>query len=410
MSETYHLVYHHRTQAEDAQGVHIGAMVTAFRRLGHTVRVVSLVESDRRAGGSEQRIVWAAIRRLIPQAGYELLQLAYNIYGYLRLRRAIRERRPDLIYERYSLNTVCGIWASRRYGIPLILEVNAPLYYEELRLGRLRFKAIARWTERWICSNSTRTIAVSGVMKSILVDEGVPADKIVVMPNGIDPAECDRRTPGAAVRSRYGWDDAVVVGFIGWFREWHGLDRLLELVRDVRAAEPRLRLLLVGDGPAYPALRASAERHDLLSCVTFTGPIPRNEVAAHIAAMDIAVQPSATEYACPMKLIEYMAMAKCIVAPDQANIREMVEDRVSAYLFRPGDAAHFREVMLIALTDDRRAAIGERAAATLQERGYLWSANAARALSMVFGPTPSPVSGAGHAVVGRRRLVGGVPS
>ncbi|MEO5656307.1 MAG: glycosyltransferase family 4 protein [Nitrospiria bacterium] len=386
------ILYHHRTQAEDAQGVHIGAMVSAFRRLGHTVRVAALVDGDTSQATSRRGSRWGAIRQMVPPVGYELLQLAYNLYGYWRLCRAIRERRPDLIYERYSLNTLCGVWASRWYGIPLLLEVNAPLYHEESRLGRLRLKGVARWTERWICSNSTWTIAVSDVMRDILIDEGVPADQIVVMPNGVDPLECDPDTSGDAVRARYGLEGTVVVGFIGWFREWHGLDRLLDLVREARQSQPRLRLLLVGDGPAYPALRAHAERHDLLSAVTFTGPIPRGDVAAHIAAMDIAVQPSATEYACPMKILEYMAMGKAIVAPDQPNIREILDDRETAYLFTPGDSDDFRRVLLDAVADEDRGAVGERALAALHARGYLWSANATRALALVFGPgVPRPV-------------------
>jgi glycosyltransferase involved in cell wall biosynthesis len=377
------ILYHHRTRLEDAQGIHIGAMVEAFRDLGHEVDVVSLVESNGSPGGARSPS-WSRLTQGVPDWFYEAMSLGYNVYGYRRLARAIAQHRPDLIYERYALNTLCGVWASRRFGIPLFVEVNAPLYREQSRLGRLTFRRFANRTERWVCSNSTRTIVVSGVMRDMLAAAGVPLDHMDVMPNGVDPKEFNPDVCGRAVRQRYGLAGKVVVGVVGWFRQWHGIDMLVETMHQGGLLEGQVRVLLVGDGPAYADVRRYAETHRLLDAIMFTGPVARADVPAHVAAMDVAVQPSATDYACPMKIIEYMAMARCIVAPNQPNIRELLDDRTTALLFVPGN----REGLLAAVAEGvrdptTRHQVGRRAYERLLDRQLLWRANARRVLDLL---------------------------
>lgn len=377
------ILYHHRTRSEDAQGIHIAEMIRAFRGLGHEVDVAALVQPDDAVKG-HRRNFWQSALAGAPSWSYEIMSLAYNAAGYARLARQIRRRRPDLIYERYSLNTFCGIWASRRFGIPLLLEVNAPLCHEQRELGALAFERLARFSERWICSHSTRTIVVSQVMRDMLAAEGVPGDHVVVMPNGIDPSEMHPGVSGAAVRRRYGLDEAVVLGFVGWFRPWHGLEMLLEVVHQARLAERGVRLLLVGDGPARGSLERAVHALRLEGAVILTGPVARQHIPAHIAAMDVAVQPSATAYACPMKIPEYLGMARCVVAPDQPNIRELLEDGVTGILFRAGEKDSLRTALEeLAFDPVRRRRIGERGLQSVFERGLLWRTNAERALALI---------------------------
>jgi glycosyltransferase involved in cell wall biosynthesis len=378
------ILYHHRTQAEDAQGIHIEEMVSAFRSLGHQVILAALVkpgeQNDPRFAARIRRMITAKVPAWI----YELLSLGYNLAGYLNLCRTIRSERPDFIYERYSLNTFCGIWASRRFGIPLILEVNAPLYHEQLSLGRLVFKRLARFSERWICTKSTKTITVTAVMKQMLERAGVPSEKITVMHNGVDSDRFNPSISGESIRRRYKLDQKLVIGFVGWFRPWHGLDTLLEAVRDAIHTGSNIHALLVGDGPSYRELYSYCEKNGLLSAVTFAGPIARQDLPEHIAAMDVAVQPSATEYACPMKIIEYMAMAKCILAPDQANIRELLEDGSCAFFFGAGIGTDLRSKLqeVLNFPPARREAVAQAGYRRLMERQLLWRSNAQRVLSI----------------------------
>ena len=387
------ILYHHRTRAEDAQGIHIGEMVQAFRDLGHEVEMVALVTKDEVQGKQTQGSAWGWLTRWVPAWLYELMSLLYNLYGYRRLCQVIKSTKPDLIYERYALNTFCSVWVSRRFGIPMVLEVNAPLYHEQMTLGRLTFPWLARFSERWICAHSTRTVVVSHVMKEILVQEGVPDEHIVVMPNGIDPQRFHPQISGQAVRQKYGLDGNIVVGFVGWFRLWHGLEMLLDVMRDSLLVAEQVRLLLIGDGPAYTDLSYYVKAHGLQAAVVFTGPVARHEIAAHIAAMDIAVQPAAPPYACPMKIFEYMGMGRCVVAPNQPNIREILTDGVNGLLFRPRDREHLHQVLLDAIRHaTTRESMGRQAYITVYEQGYVWSANAEKTLALVQGNAAVPTS------------------
>ena len=380
------ILYHHRTQSEDAQGIHIHEMVKAFRDLGHDVDIVALVELDEHNERKIRGSRWKWLTARAPRWLYELMSLTYNLYGYRRLCQTIRTKQPDLLYERYSLNTFCGLWASRRFGIPFVLEVNAPLYHEESKLGRLAFRRLAHFSERWICSRSSWTLVVSQVMKDILIQEGVLAEKMIVVSNGIDPQKFHPGISGREIRQHYQLEDKLVIGFVGWFRPWHGLEMLLECMHEMRLADYGVRLLMIGDGPAYPELYRYVTAHGLGSVVVFTGAVERHDIAAHIAAMDIAVQPSAPEYACPMKILEYMGMGKCIVAPDQSNIREILDDGTTGLLFQPGDKASLSAALMKLLqTPEQREAMGRKAYERIFERSFLWQANAQKALTLIGG-------------------------
>ena len=378
------IVYHHRTRAEDAQGVHIGAMVRAFRDLGHQVTIVSpLAPAPVAAPEGAREPALSRLTRAAPPWAHEALGLAYNLAGYRQLRRAILRERPDLLYERYSLNTLCGVWASRHFDIPLFLEVNSPLRREQAQLGRLAFGRLAQATERWVCSNATATIVVSGVMRDILRADGVADERLLVMPNGVDPSEFHPQVDGARVRRELGLTDDVVVGFVGWFRPWHGLEGLLRTMHEAGYFARGVRLLLVGDGPARPELDSFVRRHRLEARVIVTGAVERARIPAYVAAMDVAVQPEATEYACPMKLIEYMAMGRGIVAPRQANIRELVEDGRTAALFDAEVEGSLGAALDRVIGDPgRRRELGAAAAAAVQARGLFWQANAARVIDL----------------------------
>ena len=405
MEQAIRILYHHRTQAEDAQGIHIREIVAALRSLGHEVEVAGLIraessespDSDARRKGSRPsplRKIGNWLSHHAPRWLYELTAIGYNFYGFVDLRRRMARFKPDMIYERYALYTFCGLWAARSRGIPHILEVNAPLAVQQKELGRLTFPGLARRFECWILSNTTWTLAVTQSMKDILVGEGVRADKVRVMPNGIDADVFRPDISGDPVRSRHGLAGKRIVGFVGWFRPWHGLEMLIDLVADPMLAATPIHLMLVGDGPAAADLKRLAAERGVESRVTFAGAIGREEIPAHIAAMDVAVQPSAPRYACPMKIIEYMGMGRCIVALDQPNIRELIEDGRTGYLFPAGSYEGLRGVLAAVLNDpDRRARAGAAAREEIFRRGLLWIENARRAVAMALPSRSEPGRG-----------------
>ena len=378
------IIYHHRTQLDDAQGIHVRAMVCAFQELGHEVDVISPVGSSSSGVSPAGKRPWRIRTSCLPRAIYEALSLLYNVFGYLRLARALRERKADLIYERYALNTFCGVLVSRRFDVPLLLEVNAPWRHQSPSLGPIRFRRLARSIERWVCSNSARTIVVSEALRQLVRTEGVPEGQLTVMHNAVDPAIFNPAVSGQEVRRRYGLNDHVVAGFVGWVRHWHGLEDLIDAVHDSGLLEHGLRLLIVGSGPSLPAVQNRVRRRGLDDKVILTGPVVHEEVPAHIAALDIALQPRATPYACPMKLVEYMAMGRCILAPDQPNIRELLSDSISARLFPPGDYGSLVKLVSELMgSPAERELLGRNAHQKVVDRHLFWRANAARALGLL---------------------------
>jgi glycosyltransferase involved in cell wall biosynthesis len=380
------ILYHHRTQAEDAQGVHIHEIIRNLKALGHEVREVALVPAEDGPHTSSERKEkgggWAWIARMVPSVVYELMEMAYNFVGKRNLTRAVGEFKPDFIYERYSLYTSCGVQVARRAGIPLILEINAPLSIEQEKAGKLTFWRRARRTEAWIASHASRAITVSTPMKEIFVDMGVPADNIEVISNGVDPDQFHGRDTSAAVKAKYGLERKQILGFVGWIREWHGLIELAEAM-GTWSDLPDVHLLIVGDGPARPALESAAVRAGVRHRLHVTGPVQRADMPDHIAAFDVALQPAATPYASPMKVFEYLAMGKPVVACRQPNLEEILTEGENALLFGPGDPKDLERAVREILNDEpRRKRMGKKARQTIFDRGYLWKRNAQRAVDL----------------------------
>jgi len=384
------ILYHHRTSGSDAQGVHIQEMVAAFRCLGHEVSVAALADS--KPAAERGHATWKRWVLQIP-FGYEVVQLLYNLVGVSMLLRHWRREPFDFLFERYALLNFAGVVTARLMRRPVILEVNAPLAMEQHREGVIRLLRLARWIERCILNSATRVIAVSGPLRDILVQTGVESGRIAVVPNGVNP---DRFQPVASAlhgRREYGLEGRVVIGCVGWFRPWHGVELLLEAFHRHAMAARGAVLLLVGDGPAMPALRSYTLRHGLQECVRFTGAVPHDRIPEYLSLIDIATQPAANEYCCPMKIIEYMALGKAIVAPRQPNVTELLEDDRQALLFQPGDSDSMAGALGRLLEDPAaRARLGKAASAAIHQRRLLWTENARAVLEMVDTATRSASS------------------
>lgn len=388
-----HILYHHRTTGQDAQGIHIQEILHAFESLGHSTELVSF--ADRRkaqtpagprrtevhAARGGERYTWLAKLKSLAIV-YELAELGYNIWGLSALTRAVLRRRPGLLYERYSLFNVSGVLVSKLFRIPLVLEVNAPLAYEKEEYEKLALRRLAYGLERWICNHSTRTIVVSTPMKRILERQGVRGDHMLVISNGVNTVEIASSVGRLDVRAKYGIGAKLVLGFVGWFKPWHRLDAVIDLLATRPGWRGRIHLLFVGDGPEAGPLRERVRALGLEDSVTLTGPVGREHIYDHIDAFDVALQPHVTEYASPMKIFEYLALGKCVVGPDLENIREILTHGQDSLLFRPGDAADMARAIEVLVGDPKRIhAMGHAARRKIEERRYYWIENARRALA-----------------------------
>ncbi len=368
-------LYSHRTRSADGQYVHIRELTDALRARGHDI-IMASPGGEREGAAKALSAGGGQWRSALPGALYELGELAYCAPAYWRLREYYSNTRPDILYQRYNLFYYPGVWLKRAKNIPLMIEVNAPLAEERARHGGLSFEGLARKSEAQIWRAADMVLPVTHVLAAKVRAAGVPDEKIAVIQNGASE-EFLAPHDGRDIRVRYNLEGKLILGFSGFVRDWHGVDRVVRAI--ARHNRPDLHLLLVGDGPARAGLEALARELGVASQLTITGVVQRDQMPDHIAAFDIALQPAVTDYASPLKIFEYMALAKPILAPASANICEVLKDQEDAALFAEQDGGDFNNALKVLVEDgDLRARLGAAARASLIRQDLTWSGNARR--------------------------------
>ncbi len=208
---------------------------------------------------------------------------------------------------------------------------------------------------------------------------------IAVIPNGADPEFFDRNISGNAVRTRYGIArDDIVIGFIGSFLPWHGVPLLLSSFERLLKRYSQLHLMLVGQKNAMvEELQAQANDAGFGDKVLFTGHIPWREMPEILAAFDIAVMPNSNWYGSPLKLFEYMAMAKAIAMVDTPPITEVFRHETDGLLFPPDDPDALTDALSRLIESETlRTRYGNNAHQRLCAH-YTWGHNAERVMQLV---------------------------
>ncbi len=265
----------------------------------------------------------------------------------------------DCIYERYSLWSFAAMEYARQIGIPGLLEVNAPLIEEQQAHRGLIDRDGAESVAARVFEAATKIVAVSAEVAKYLQKRFVPKEKIVVVPNAVNPSRfpVPPSLPAAA--------GIFTIGFLGSLKPWHGLSVLAEAFHLLVRKDRDCRLLVVGDGPQRSQLEADLKRLGVFSSVTFSGAVPPEEVPGLLASMDIGVAPYAEEqnfYFSPLKVYEYMAAGLAVVASRVGQIEEVLQHESSGLLCSPGNVIELVEAM-IRLKEDHefRSKMGEKA-------------------------------------------------
>ena len=381
------VIYHHRVASRDGQFVHIEEIIRSLRKLGHQVNVVAPKVPESGGESSHEGGIVSWLKEHIPSLVYEILEMAYALMAFVRLFFACIKQRPDVIYERYNIFLPSGIWVSQLLSIPLVLEVNAPLFEERGKYDGIALRRLARWTENFVWKNASHVVAVTEVLKGIIVEQGVDPDRVTVISNGVDTSVFLPPKDLAEAKKKLGLPDCLVLGFTGYMREWHGLERVLEVMRDLPVVT---HFMVVGDGPARDTLERRAKELGLEKHLTVTGVVPRELMASHIDAFDLALQPRVVRYASPLKLFEYMAMGKAILAPDTSNIREVVRHGENALLFTD-DATFEAELVKLCTDDGLREHLGSAARETIFAEKRRWDDNG-RTTTEIFQSLIDPVA------------------
>ncbi len=368
------ILYHHRIASKDGQYVHVKEIIHALRKAGHTVAVVAPNITQTQSFGSDGGWV-AKLKTLLPRSIYEILEFIYSLFIFIKLSLAILRVKPDFIYERYNLFTPAGVWAKKVFNIPLILEINAPLYEERSRYHSIVLTKLAKWSQRYTWNNADKVLPVTQVLADIVQAYGVSEQKIEVIHNGTDLFTFSSKKTVVANNKK------LTIGFVGFVREWHRLDYIIELL--AQTGNEQLKLLIVGDGPALSALKEQAQQLGVVQRVEITGLVERHAIPVQLARIDIAIQPAVVEYASPLKLIEYLAMGLAIVAPDQPNIRELLTDKDNALLFEPNNPQACANAITRLINDPiLMNNIAQQAQKTIKVKRLTWDENAKQIIQL----------------------------
>lgn len=313
---------------------HVLGVLRTFERLGWDVQPfivgdrvpVYWVEGEHRAA--------ALRRRWFSRAVADFVRLGI---GWLNGWRAWKEiGSVDWAYERYGAFQALGWWFQQN-GVPWILETNEIYFLNATKdRGMSALKELLKLHEQWTYQHCDVLICVSSTLTHLLIKElKIDPRKVIVVPNGVDVAHLspDGQTPRRLL-------PGPTIGFVGHLQQWQRLDLLLEALAVLRANGTAFSLIVVGDGPMRTAWENLAAHMGLADRVRFVGQVPWSEIPAYIAGFDLGyagAMPLAAGamYLSPLKLYEYAAMGKPVVATAYEDARRLSEDGVPVYLFDP---------------------------------------------------------------------------
>lgn len=343
--------------------VRANAILAALQQLGAEIVVdQAAAERSQTAAKTYRQLVKRLIPSPIAMRLRDRARVAFGRRYGERLTEVVRKHQPDVILQTHIAFSLSGKIASQATGIPLVLDDVAPSWEEKQQYG-VGNQRLAESTHHEVTSQAALCVAVSGPMRRFLEEDGISSDKLIQVPNGISAAIFHPDIDGREIRRRYQiTDSTVVVVFVGSFQPYHRVDLLIEAFSRLRT-DRDVRLLLVGAGREQAAAQALVDRLGVSERVVFTSAVDYQEVPRHIAAGDVAVMPATNTYGNPMKVYEYMALGKAVIAPNQDTITEIGTHQSELLTFRPESidalAAALNRVIE---QDDFRTALGEAAA------------------------------------------------
>jgi len=334
---------------------------------GYTFRTLEILNQQRQRGWETfhltspkhgpspdpvQRIDgWDFFRSPMPTGAFARLTVGQEILLMRNLARRLDEVvavcKPDVLHAHSPvLNALPTLWVGRRRQLPVVYEVRA--FWEDAAVshgtgqhGGMRY-AVSRMLETYALRHADAVTTICEGLRDDIVARGVAADNVTVIPNAVDTqAFSGRPPPDPALIEKLGLAGKVVLGFLGSYYRYEGLHILLEAMKELSNAEPRVHLLLVGGGPEESNLKQLAAQLGVEPYVTFIGRVPHGEVQKYYDLIDIAIFPREairlTELVTPLKPLEAMALRKIVVASNVGGHRELIENQKTGYLFPPDD-------------------------------------------------------------------------
>jgi PEP-CTERM/exosortase A-associated glycosyltransferase len=368
-------VLHHSMPHIDGYSIRSKQIVDFQRSIGIDVRVLTSAQHEtevaRPAGTNvEAEVIDGVVHHRTPLPAGALPRLSRRV-PFARestmmaalgrsLRHLLRTESFDLVHAHSPV--LCGLPAvlvASARGIPMVYEVRG--FWEDGFTGRwsggeraIRYR-LSRRLETLVFRRATAVVAISQHMVDEIASRGIPQEKLFGVPNGVDAQRFGPTPTDVEILERHALRGRPVVGFIGSFFHWEGLECLLDAMVHVRMRLPEVRLLLVGGGDQEELLPQWISQRGLQDQVIVTGRVPHRDIMRYYSVMDVLVYPRVknrmTDLTPPLKPLEAMAMGKPVVGSDVGGLRELLSDGKVGLLFKAGDSDELAQRLVSLLTD-----------------------------------------------------------
>ena len=359
--------------------VHIRETASALRMLSSEIFVIAMKRDSEIINDFE-----VPIYEISPftskKLGSDFRKILNNVRFYLEAKRIIEREKPQVLYERYEMYGIAGILLARKFHLRHVLEINGPLLWGPKR--RYKFLRLANFWEKKVFQSTRAIIVPTDNLKEYVTRHGVEEKKVYQNPLGASLARFCPQKQDEDLRNQLGLKDSIVVGFLGMLAPRQGLEVLVEAAKDLSSKMPTLKYLIVGEGHRFPSLKEMVKQYDLSGKFVFTGGVSYEKIPQYLGIMDITVLPSMSSYSSPVKIFEYLAMAKPVIAPARGQVERIFKDGHHCILIPPGDKKEL-EYAIVRLGKDKslREKLGKNARREI-EKNYTWVHHAQRVLDI----------------------------
>lgn len=281
-----------------------------------------------------------------------------------RLNDVVEVVKPDIIHAHSPvLNALPALQVGRKFGIPVVYEIRA--FWEDAavdhgtsREGSLRYR-VTRALETFAIKRADAVTTICEGLKNDILARGISAEKVTVIPNAVNIENFTVGvTPDTQLAQELGLEDKQILGFIGSYYGYEGLNILLDALPKMLTQNPDVRVLLVGGGPQEEALKAQAAQLNITDKVIFIGRVPHDQVQRYYNLIDILVYPRLkirlTDLVTPLKPLEAMAQGRLLAASDVGGHRELIQDGKTGILFKADDATSLANSVLTLLNSPNK--------------------------------------------------------
>lgn len=293
---------------------------------------------------------------------------------YKRILQVASMEKPDIIHAHSPvLNGFPAIRAARKLNIPVVYEIRA--FWEDAAVDHGTYKEnswkykLTKFLETQVCKSVDHICILCNGLKNDLIHRGLWEGKITPVFNGVNPETLQPAAPDSEFLKEWNLENKIVIGFIGSFYRYEGLDLLVKAFSQIAARQKDAVLLLVGGGEMQQELISTAKQFGVMDKVIMPGRIPHERISGVYSLIDILAYPRysmrLTELVTPLKPLEAMAMGKVLVASDVGGHKELIQDNSTGILFRAGDQKALSHALLslVKNTDQRQK---------LASRGLQW--------------------------------------